>query len=315
VAALLLALGLGGAGGVGCGGDDSGGGGGSDAPPGDGGGEPDGVDRTDSPPAAGPPTRDEFERFCAVTSSCFEGVGDCFDDLLWAAPDAVRCGLAASDCTEVYACLGITVTTGAPCTPGCDGDLVVECDSGSRVTTDCSRDLLMEGSTCLVGNFGPECGGRLCSGEGVTCEGTRLHSCDVDRGVTEVFDCARFGLTCVEPTAGLARCTDGTSVACQDGSPARCDGARMVSCEGGFEVSLDCAFLVEGLTCQTWPGSGRVYCGYGTACDPVFAKGEETCDGTVMTYCAAGEIATLDCTDFGFSICEENPIFGGNCTN
>lgn len=259
-------------------------------------------------------SREDAVRACLFLGGCAgDGVADCFTDLLPAlSPTTIACVLdAGTDCAAVRACLGfLGVEVDPECTPSCDGDILVSCGDGARSTLDCNAYFEMPGTTCLIGNFGPECGAGTCDQEESMCDGDAVLLCDVDRGVYERGDCGHLGLSCVED-GGAARCSDGRDVACS-GEPDRCDGDSLVRCSSEQEVAIDCGFLVDSRSCYQTETAGA-FCGFGDTCDPQNAKGEETCDGTVITFCAGGAVESIDCAELGFTGCTES-IGGGHCT-
>ena len=263
---------------------------------------------------AGQVTQDDAVSACIFLGACVgDGVADCFSDILPAlGAEAVACVIEAqTDCEAVRACLGILALEVDPdCAPGCDGDRLIDCQDGVRSELDCSTYFELPGQTCILGNFGPECGGGTCDQEGSSCDSDVGLVCDVDRGVLERHDCTRFGWTCVDE-AGMARCSDGTEVACADGDAPRCEGASLVRCSGGYELALDCDLVVDGRSCYQ-VGDSPAFCGFGDECDPLTAKGQETCDGSVITFCAGGAVQSADCAELGFTSCMES-IGGGSC--
>lgn len=284
--------------------DPDGGGTGSDGAGSDGGGQD-------------PVTRDDAIRACVLLASCGgggDGVADCFTDVLPLLSAAhIGCVLeAGTDCAASRACVGILgVEVDPDCVPSCDGDVLVDCGDGVRATYDCGDYVELPGQTCVVGNFGPECGAGTCDQEESSCDQDAVLACDVDRGVIERGDCARFGLSC-DVDDGTARCSDGTATPCAD-DPPRCDGDSLARCSGGYQVAFDCGFVIDARGCHQTTETGA-FCGFGDACEPLTAKGEETCDGTVITFCAAGAIESVDCADLGFTGCRES-LGGGACTS
>lgn len=260
-------------------------------------------------------THDDAVRACIFLGACAgDGVADCFNDVLPAlGVEAIACVVEAeTDCEAVRACLGILAVEVDPdCAAGCEGDRLIDCQDTVRSEIDCGAYYELPGQTCVAGNVGPECGAGTCDQEGSSCDGDVGLVCDVDRGVLERNDCARFGWTCVEE-AGTARCSDGSRVTCGGGDPARCEGGSLVRCSSGYELALDCDLVVEGRSCYQ-AGDGPAFCGFGDECDPLAAKGQETCEGSIITFCAGGAIESADCADFGFTGCMES-IGGGHCS-
>ncbi len=280
----------------------------------DGGAQPDASGTSDGG-GASTVSRDDAVRACVFFSACGgDGLADCFTDILpLLSPDHLTCVLeAATDCSAVRTCVGILGLEADPdCVPSCDDDVLVDCGDGVRSTLDCGDYFELPGQTCVVGNFGPECGAGTCDQEEVRCDGDAVLTCDVDRGVFERGDCQRLCLSCVEE-GDAARCSDGTAVTCAD-EPPGCDGDSLVRCSGGYQVAMNCGYVVDGRSCFQTSETGA-FCGFGDACEPLTAKGEETCAGTLITFCAAGAIESVDCAELGFSGCRES-LGGGACSN
>ncbi len=221
-----------------------------------------------------------------------------------------NCGCAAMD-----QCLGIAVDQPSSCTPGCTGDVFSYCGSdnsdlpaGYRYRIDCGK----VGLSCDSANS--------CVDEAVVaCDGTQAPTCTGD-GAVEYCDgemirhsapCASFGLVCQN-----GECV-GTGAACTDTSFANdgeiifqgesCSGGTLVACVNGQQANVDCATRGPGFTCQT--AGDAFFCGLAAECVPADqGAGSPTnpasCEGTVLTFCNAGRLEHIDCTELGFSGCE-----------
>ena len=305
--AVLIGVVLGAAacgGGGGSSGDDDGGAGAIDA-------AGDRPDAGESPPASAA----ELVAACVSLGSCQgQGPQECIDDHLpRLSGDEIRCLAAAGgDCVAAYGCIGYAMTPTEPsCTAGCDGDNAVMCAADYRYELDCPGSVISTGPTCAVGTGGAVCAGPgTCAGGDSYCDGTWVLGCQ--SGIPRGGDCARHGWTCSDLAPGLARCTDGTAIVCDQENYPRCEGSVLVECLSGFEIRQDCAAMADGVSCHVYPGDADGYCGLGSSCDPILDDG--TCDGDVLTFCAAGESRSVDCGDLGFVGCQPAGPGVSRCT-
>jgi hypothetical protein len=161
----------------------------------------------------------------------------------------------------------------------------------------------------------PASAAAACKGIGSVCSGGYVVRCGAELGgLTEGDDCMGAGLVCVEGGDG-ASC--GTASCDSTTTKPTCDGDNLVTCQpiGGFmsttgvlssdscngSMSSECSLGPGGGNCQTAVGqtcgvvSGVAMCvGTGAACDQTTSK--NSCNGTVMTTCTGGALATYDCT-------------------
>jgi len=208
----------------------------------------------------------------------------------------VDCVLATggADCLAVRTCLGTTVVQDPACVPGCaDDHTSVRCSEGLRVEYDCGTYIEDVGPNCVTGATRSDCGGTTCTVDGEhTCAGAVSSTCD--SGITEVVDCAQFGLECT-PTS--RRCFGARTGTCAPGTATSCDGLEIVECIDGEERRTDCGRRVTGMTCVVETrGPG---CAFGAEC----VAGTPTCEGTHLVACVAGRQVMQDCTALGFATC------------
>lgn len=258
-------------------------------------------------------------------------------------PSRIRCLAAATtDCASVRACLGESEIVG-PCDgqfgyqPMCIGDRMSTCSPNSyqRYSYECSTDSMYAGGpTCIPpdsdGTGSAACGLGRCDRAGERwCEGDVVQICHAASLVLEEYDCARLGMGCknggcTSPGGGgpcgtfVTSCVGGDIRRCQrfpqTGTPWMDDFQQ--------DTRYDCAKVMAGSTCyeESRPDGGYpgAYCGFGDECHE--GVDHETCDGTRLTYCSAGVFRTIDCTSFGYSMCQAwwpdfTGPYGGRCRN
>jgi len=84
-----------------------------------------------------------------------------------------------------------------------------------------------------------------------------------------------------------------------------CVGNTLRGCLGGQATSVECATQGPGFGCQSLDGT--FFCGLAAECVPAetySASASASCQGTTLTFCNAGRLEHLDCTELGFSGCE-----------
>jgi hypothetical protein len=189
---------------------------------------------------------------------------------------------------------------------GLDADLI-ECLSAAG--SDCAAVEVCFGPMMLreyeaESQCEQRCGGGA---EAECCGDDLLAICDTEEGVPwRIEDCGHFGWTCTPGSP--ARCTDGSERTCSEGTPRRCDGDQLVFCVSGYEIAFDCGRVIDGFGCYQ-VDSDDPDCGYGEGCDP---DSNGTCDGDILTFCAGGELRSVDCAEMGFSECDES-FHRGSC--
>jgi hypothetical protein len=201
--------------------------------------------------------------------------------------DCVR--QAGNDCAAVATCLngGDPRVACDPATevPGCVGNAITACDfTGTRTAYDCSPF----GYVCSgISNAG--CGLGPCASGGAACVGGVSGGCASGRLIPR-DDCRMYAGASCDSQSGLCK---GSGAACTSDV---CQGSTQMVCRDGSTAPFDCAQL--GLTCVVL--FGNVRCGLGTDCTEAFS---DSCNGSVLTYCDAGLVKTLDCVAAGWASC------------
>ncbi len=257
----------------------------------------------------------DWIQFCAALTGCSQmpSISACVallkqpsasDALI--PPPAMITGIenASPDCTVVADALD----DGSPCASAtadtCQGNALVTCRWGFRLTIDCgSIDMVCSGGD----NAG--CGFGACSAaqEGQTyCVGSSyVAKCVGGRYVPSV-DCKTFGGTCFGP-AGSASCQGMTGVTCVDG-PATCMGDAIVTCMNGLAGGVDCTSAYDSTFTCLDDASGAPICAADDSCDPTTWLDTCTPAGGV-SFCNAGAPSEYDCSSNAWSGCA-----GGKCT-
>jgi hypothetical protein len=224
-----------------------------------------------------------------------------------------RCG-----CEAMEHCLGFRMESGAEpgCQLSCNGDVFRGCGApvdladGYAVDIDCSR----VGQHCLATAGCVEDVGAICSEtDPPTCGANGPLFCS--NGVMRTGpDCTALGLVCVDgncqgtgdacPSNGFV---DPESVELEDVS---CQGGTLGACVNGKRASFPCAEQGPGFDCQSV--DGLAFCGLASECLPGDLNhyptlSLATCDGTRLSFCNAGRLDTIDCTELGFAGCEKGP--------
>jgi hypothetical protein len=232
-------------------------------------------------------------------------------DELWEM-DVVACLAGKSNgCEGVKECTGITVSVGETCEPGCNGNVMVACDSPLKFVADCSK----LGARCVTGEGCVPCdSGATCSVVSYTgsCAGGRPVTCS-DHHEREGLVCADLGLQCSADPSSLPDelyygCY-GSGASCQTDSSGPgllvgvgCTGSTLDGCVGGLAFSIDCSQIGSGFSCQH-PSGNLYFCGLGSDCDPT-ASADSTCSGNGVTVCNAGRLDEIDCVALGFTGCD-----------
>jgi hypothetical protein len=224
-----------------------------------------------------------------------------------------RCG-----CEAMEHCLGFRFESGvAPgCQLSCNGDVFrgcgdpVDLPDGYAVDFDCAR----VGKHCLatascVDDVGAICGET----DPPTCGSAGPLFCS--NGVIQAGpDCTALGLGCVDgncqgtgEACAINPYVDPGTIELEDVS---CQGGTLGACVNGKRASFPCAEQGPGFDCQSV--DGLAFCGLASEClpgdlnhYPTFSLA--TCDGTRLSFCNAGRLDTIDCTELGFGGCEKGP--------
>ncbi|HET7538278.1 MAG TPA: hypothetical protein VFK05_00350 [Polyangiaceae bacterium] len=221
-------------------------------------------------------------------------------------------------CAAVEHCLGVVYRqVPAVCTTQCQDDVFTGCGDGARVSIDCSR-VGLRCDTSFVCVAGPE----------VACDKSEAPSCSAQGEVTYCDDgsrhetpCQSLGFKCVagKCVGEGASCSESVSSSTDLTNPVgtSCDGSVLHGCLGGQATSIDCATQGPGFSCQA--RDGKFFCGLAAECVPSNSYSASypatTCDGTTLSFCNAGRLEHLNCTDLGFSGCEiDNKLDHYGCT-
>lgn len=208
------------------------------------------------------------------------------------------CTTRAASCSDIELCDGYGLTGAALCPPGqtgwsCEGNIAVDCTDGYFMSCD------KFGGQCTMS--GSKAGCRVvssCSDANNTthCQGDTLYKCVNGQGFGAV--CTNFGAKC-EILGGQPNCYY-AAPSC-GGTVTPCDGQVAQACVNGQLLRSDCASV--GLTCDA-EKTGTYCVAPGCKLSDVTAC-QESCNGSVMHLCYGGAPYTVDCTDYGFSTCQE----------
>jgi hypothetical protein len=218
-------------------------------------------------------------------------------------------GKGTSGCADLATCMGITYASSvcATSTGKCVGNNAVSCVAslGLDVTMDCPK-MHGAGTVCVpTGGAALLVGcssGKTCSTPPniLFCRGDKMSTC---YGGKEVFiaSCASTGLQCRDGACA------GPDEACN--GKATCEAGGLIAfCLGDYRLRMKCSALGAGFACKPSTVTGA-RCEKATQCDPDQAKGKETCSGSKLTVCNAGETLQVDCKALGFPGCAS-----GSCT-
>jgi hypothetical protein len=266
---------------------------------------------------------------CTRIASCahphdpphFRDPGACVDWWLQSPPDPrdplSTCLSAALTCEGIAKCLHPPAQESVAAYCRAHPGEMRACD-GARLVL-CSDDDPDESTMVDCGSLGARCapmthpGGlttRACVDSArcpaevtkATCDGPgAILLCNdgaIDRAV------CKPGYTCEMHTEGdgeqAADCEVPGHVSCPVPGKRRCEGSRLIQCEAhghfGHESSIDCAALA--LSCSADDGGAR--CTEG----PPQCTGRASCEGNVLSFCAAGKRLEIDCGEIGLGACE-----------
>lgn len=237
---------------------------------------------------------------------------------------ALECIVNAADCAAIKACTEATPAQAAACgaTTGqaCVGDVLVQCagtpTGGTPTITDCAAG----GAHCVASGDTASCGIAACDtattqascndGLQVECVYGVLQSMTFAPSVfsgcspagTEPETCTTYVCSACVVESGQVACV-GSGAPCDATTfQAGCDGTVVQSCTGGKVGRFDCAQLGPERTCVADPTHPSTF-GCGTTGTQCTVSSPESCDGSVLTYCWFGNVATLDCKAYGLSGC------------
>jgi hypothetical protein len=215
-------------------------------------------------------------------------------------------------CEAIEQCGGwIYAPPPTACPSGCDGEIWTGCGDEVKVSIDCARlGLSCDADANCVAEPAQACDGsepETCSADG------EVQFCD--DGAIRKSPCESLGHSCVD-----GKCV-GTGPACDFGfsaeseiaspEPTGCDGDVLIGCLEQKEARIDCTKRGPGFSCQNV--DEKFFCGLAAECLPADTYSETevaTCDGTVLSFCNAGRVERLDCTELGFSGCEIDRSIG-----
>jgi len=231
----------------------------------------------------------------------------------------------ARDCEGVRACVQADTEQTAACYGHgddqiCVGDVLVECwqdDEAPPDAFDCAAADLI----CGERDGEADCGESTCDPDSdeARCDGELLLEC-TDSGVWQARDCRYEQSVSCSGSAGGFECTleaggtcgsgaDGEVTCIGDGANCDeesfatvCEGDVVVSCREGKEARLDCSQLAPELTCGPDAQLAGMSC-VAEANECRVDSYDESCAGGVITFCALGEVASLDCKAKGLTAC------------
>jgi hypothetical protein len=275
---------------------------------------------------------DAVARACAKIASCAHAhdaarVHDpsaCVDFWIGRMKDVdayAACVARAKSCADVDGCLrerGGNAVAAAYCRahPGeqtaCDGAKLVTCaedDPAESTVTDCAALGAACGETHAAGGLIT----RGCMSPSRCPAGAPEARCDSDGnaivschdGAIERTPCAR-GVPCEERRgsdgAVSVQCEPPGHVHCTDAGKSWCDGARLFTCSAhghtGEMKIVDCAAV--GMACDaSLPHAACAVPGV-RSCSPAAAR----CDGSSLSFCAAGRSVKIACDSIGFGRCD-----------
>ncbi len=256
-----------------------------------------------------------------------------------------RCGLCAGSqtCDEGGHCVAVA-PTGCPDVPvagRCDGATLLLCEDGAVVAEPCAPlvcgydDALRRYGcvppectpACAARECGPDgCGGlcgtcpvgQVCDGAGqcaapgegecgdITtlgeCQGDTLVYCDDDDTLVTV-NCAVYGLVCGPATDAAGEPTGWNDCTLPPACEPQCAASGACGPDG---CGGSCGTCLPGETCDA---TGR--CAVTDPCADMPAGGE--CAGSLLRYCTASGLVTLDCADFDEECVVDAVTGGANC--
>jgi hypothetical protein len=216
-------------------------------------------------------------------------------------------------CDGLMECYGISALQGSETCDTCQENVAVYCGADGPYLQDCS----MVGEICQAGR---------CVKEGTeSCDyATFDASCDEQGRPIDCNDtvtigpaCPDVGLQCgVDPSGfALNSYCQGTGEPCEsvgefdlalDPVGSGCDGDVLHACVRFRTDNIDCRNLGPDFSCQSFGDS--FFCGTASECDP--RTYDYTCEGSAVTFCNAGKLTSIDCTEFGFTQCVEGERSG-----
>jgi hypothetical protein len=227
----------------------------------------------------------------------------------------MECWRQAEDCESLLACHEVIPEEDEHCELDpidgyqdiCMDNTVVGCSS--RTFSDCEA----LGLVCSENEYSAECGVDTCDPAGFEprCDGELMVYCDSTGALIERHCSSQYDLKCGTNSEGELDCI-GRGEDCPDGYQSRCEGTEMARCRGGKMSRADCAKLIPNTTCHDLDDNfWGLICIPKKECPSDFT--EEACENGVITFCFMGEIATIDCREYGLSGCTTTDI-AASCT-
>jgi hypothetical protein len=281
----------------------------------------------------------DIARFCVIAMSCtydyHSSVGECVFDteklIAYYGPsirdERMSCVFSAgNDCHAVALCIWHDGTEPELCDESdyessCDGNIAYNCMESTVSMGDCSHLFSVPDGYELFCTIDPDgqatCEGLPCEGFVARCNGNIVEYCNAwfFDGLT-AQDCLTLypSSACSTDDEGNAGCA-GNGPACIVGEHDDwCEGDTFVDCFNGREASIDCSLIGANYTCRL-DGLVASCSGKGTECAIENEAGDYTdsCSGTILSYCHAGFVESVDCIALGFSSCISYATGGARC--
>ena len=271
----------------------------------------------------------EIDHYCIVAMSCIKGYSPSIGSCIWTIERNVAYGRrtfdsevfdcmldAGNNCDQIQLCIYHGGIEPASCEESsfehrCEDNIAINCLGNIIISDDCSSFFDLPDYyefTCQSSESEAYCSGETCEGFESRCNGDYLETCNVDpfEGLF-ARDCKLSfpTSTCEEISADEATCI-GTGSACVEGEyDPWCNENTLTICYEGKEASFDCSIIGPNYTCLE-DEAGAECGGLGDECslrNPDTYRYTDSCDGTIISYCNAGYIKSVDCVSLGFSGC------------
>jgi hypothetical protein len=266
-------------------------------------------------------------RSCILRTSCspydpVRTISTCVTNNTQDAFAGERCNLKSTTCAEYEACEHNGIAGDDLCPAASSGTNF--CVGNKAVT--CTSDGTLSSWVDCIGLGGTGCGTYTDSTGAEVADCQVKEQCSSAAGTVTDYQCSTeasplfeyycagaqaFGLACGDfaycsvDSSGSAGCYL-TAASCGNDSTS-CTSANVAKvCSGGGEYDYDCGSV--GLTCKVGAANtdgDTNYC-LAPGCKPADVNNcTEFCDGTKLNFCYGGAQVTADCTDYGFSSCED----------
>jgi len=247
-------------------------------------------------------TPNDAERLFALFTYCVYVYDNAFER-----KDAFKCMVTASNCEDVYECLGVSGTCNSfTYRSSCDLDDTVYCDGGWIIHRACPS----ENPQCAVSQEGE----AFCHA-GDCAESESRDSCDADTlrthvsGKVVLTDCSETGAACLEyedDRQNMAYAACGVPGQADIYCDTYCEGNTLIHCVNGrARWSEDCSRWEPEATCLPRGDGGGALCTIPrdlAECDPE-ADWPFCVDEKRMRYCAYGKWRFVDCAAHGCGAC------------